>query len=86
MIHVIAEGVSQSLNSQNWKPIKVNRTVKAYSTTVSVSEGEIEVIHTNTSALLTAIIYGFANATSYGHPMGYHKLEKFTGIITSSIV
>jgi len=79
MIHMITGGVSQSMDSQQWEPIKFKKKIKAYATTVTISEGSIEIIHTHSSALMTAIVYGFANSASYGHSGGFFNLETFTG-------
>jgi len=80
MIHLITGGVSRSMNSQQWKSIVVNGTTKAYGVTTTISEGIIEIIHENTSAMMTAIVYGFANSASYGHSGGSYDLKKFTGL------
>ena len=71
-IYLTAGGENASLHSMNlsWIPVSVNDTHKAFVTRVNVPEGVLQIIHTNTSALITAIAYGFANRTAYGHPAG----------------
>lgn len=86
MIHLIAGGARKSMNSLQWKPIKRRGTIEAYTTTVSLSEGEVEIIHSNSLALLTATVYGFANSASYGHSGGSYNLERFTGKLYSANV
>jgi len=68
MIYLIAGGVNKSLNTQEWVPVKVNNVTEAYATKVNISEGVVEIIHANTSALMTTIVYGFVNDEGYGHP------------------
>ena len=70
MIYLISGGVNKSLYTQEWVPVKVNNVIEAYATKVTISEGVFEVIHTNTSALMTTIVYGFDNNVGYGHPGG----------------
>ena len=70
MIYLISGGVNKSLDTQGWVPVKVNNVTEAYATKVTVSEGVVEVIHTNASALMTTIVYGFTTEVGYGHPGG----------------
>jgi len=79
VIYLISGGVNKSLDTQEWVPVKVNNVIEAYATKVTISEGVVEVIHTNTSALMTTIVYGFAGGEGYGHPGGLclHKGELF---------
>jgi len=72
MIYLIAGGVNKSLDTQEWMPIKVNNVIEAYATKVTISEGVVGIIHTNASALMTTIVYGFARFTGYGHPGGFY--------------
>ncbi|XP_065904619.1 basement membrane-specific heparan sulfate proteoglycan core protein-like isoform X2 [Dysidea avara] len=74
MMYLISGGVNKSLDTQEWVPVKVNNVIEAYTTKVNISEGVVEIIHTNTSALMTTIVYGFAEYEGYGHPGGltYH--------------
>ena len=68
MIHLISGGRNISLNTQEWVPIKVGHTTEAYATQVTISEGVADITHVNEDALMTVVIYGFANQGSYGHP------------------
>jgi len=70
MIYLISGGINKSLDTQEWVPIKVNNLIAAYATKVTISEGVVEIIHTNTSALMTTVVFGFARAVGYGHPGG----------------
>ena len=45
---------------------------------MSITEGVVEIVHSNTSALMTITVYGFARHVGYGHPGG-RLLHKITG-------
>jgi len=71
------EGVTQSLHSQIWVPIFRNNVVDAYAAQVNMPYGVFEVTHSNKSALMTVVVYGFAKYLNtseknyfegYGHP------------------
>ena len=70
MIYLISGGVNKSLDTQEWVPVKVNNVIEAYATKVAISEGLIEITHTNASALMITSVYGFAREVGYGHPGG----------------
>jgi len=74
MIYLISGGVNKSLDTQKWVPIKINSGTEAYATKVTISEGVVEVIHSITSALMTTIVYGFAQAVGYGHLGGLQMI------------
>ena len=67
-IYVVSGGSKVSLSSQDWVPIKVNNVTKAYATQVTISEGVADIFHSDSAALMTVNVYGFANGDSYGHP------------------
>ena len=67
MIYLIAGGVSRSLVTQQWVPIQVNNTIEAYATQMSIPEGVAQVFHTNPSAQMMTIVYGFTRSDGYGH-------------------
>ena len=70
-ISLRAGGITNvSLESQEWVPIVVNNITKAYATQVAVPEGTVHITHANSSALMTAIAYGFTRSAGYGHPGG----------------
>ena len=71
MIYLIEGRGKKTLDTQEWVPIKVNNVTEAYATKVTISEGVAEIIHTNPSALMTTIVYGFARFKGYGHPGGF---------------
>jgi len=75
-IYLTSGGVKKSLQSQSWTAIRFNHAVEAYATQVSVSQGPIKLIHEMKGSLLSAIVYGFAYRTGYGHPGG---LKNFPG-------
>ena len=70
MIYLGSGGVNRLLTSQNWVPLQVDNVIVAYAAIVGVSEGTVQVMHSNTSALLTVVVYGFSAYNGYGHPGG----------------
>ena len=70
MMYLRTGGVNMSLESQDWVSIVVNNITEAYGTQVTVPAGVAQIVHANTSALMTAIVYGFAERNGYGHPAG----------------
>ena len=77
-IYMIGEGINQTLYTQYWTPVIVNNVNEAYITQVSIQEGVHKVLHTNTEALMTTMVYGFASYEGYGHPGGFRGA---TGIV-----
>ena len=79
LIYLTAGGKNISLHSMNisYTPISVNDSQKAIVIQVNVSEGVVQIIHANASALITAIAYGFANRTGYGHPAGLKLIGEY---------
>ena len=67
MISLIAGGVNISLSAQQWAPIQVNGTTVAYTTQMNIPEGPAEVLHSNSTAKLMVIVYGFSRYDGYGH-------------------
>ena len=72
MIYLIAGGVYRSLDTQQWVPIQVNNIIEAYATQVNISEGVTQIFHTNASAQMMTIVYGFNYYDAYGHIGGLH--------------
>ena len=72
MIYLIAGGVDRSLDTQQWVPIEVNNITEAYATQVNISEGVTQIFHTDTSAQMMTIVYGFNAGDAYGHIGGLH--------------
>ena len=72
MIYLIAGGVNRSLVTQQWVPIQVNNTIEAYATQINIPEGVAQIIHTNESAQMMTIVYGFTRRNAYGHIGGVH--------------
>ena len=79
-----ARGLTQSLSSNNWVPVRRNGVVEAYTTQVNITtlvnitHSVFEVTHSNKTALMSVIVYGFITPRAYGHP-GWIKSE-FNGI------
>ena len=72
MIYLIAGGVNRSLVTQQWVPIQVNNITEAYATQVNILEGVTHIFHTDTSAEMMTIVYGFNTADAYGHVGGLY--------------
>ena len=72
MIYLIAEGVNRSLDKQQCVPIEVNNITEAYATQVNISEGVTQIFHTDASAQMMTIVYGFNTYDAYGHIGGLH--------------
>lgn len=77
LMFLIVNGENVSLESQDWVPIKVNNITKVYATRIAIREGVAQLFHLNTNASMTAIVYGFAERKSYGHPAGLKLIGKF---------
>lgn len=78
MIYLTMRGSSIQLNSVRWVPIRVNNVVEAYAAQMEISEGVARLFHTNTGALLSMVVYGFAPYDSYGH-QGLGVLNPMSG-------
>ena len=70
-IYLTTGGLKRSLNTQEWTPFRVNNIVEAYATKVAVSQGVVEIIHTDVTALMTTMVYGVAARNGYMHPGGF---------------
>jgi len=79
MIYLISGGVNRSLDTHQWVPIMVNNVTEAYSVQVMISVGATKVVHQNTNARLSQIVYGFGLFEGYGHPGGYNIFGTTTG-------
>ena len=79
MIYLIARGKNASLQSLNLSPVQiiVNGSRKAFAMQVNVSEGMVQLVHTDHSALITAMSYGFSSAAGYGHPGGLKLIGSY---------
>ena len=75
MIYLIAGGANRSLATQQWVPIQVNNTIEAYATQVTIPEGVAQVFHTDSSAQMMTIVYGFSTHDGYGHIGGIGTTE-----------
>ena len=84
MIYLISGGENRSLETNQWTPLLINDVTEAYTTQSRVTTGVIEVIHSNTEALMTTISYGFGDFLGYGHPGGNDIAEMFSGCYTLS--
>ena len=70
-IYVVTGGSKRALNKQKWRPFIVNNITEAYSTKLPVLHGVVEIVHTDITALMTAIVYGVAARNGYMHPGGF---------------
>ena len=70
-IYLTTGGSKRSLNTEEWTPFRVNNIVEAYATKVAVSQGVVEIIHTDVTALMTTMVYGVAARNGYMHPGGF---------------
>lgn len=70
MIYLRTGELNMSLEAHNWVPIVVDNITESYATRINISEGTSQIVHANSSALMTAIVYGFAEQNGYGHPAG----------------
>ena len=75
MIYLIAVGANNSLDTEQWAPIQVNNITEAYAAQLTIPEGVVQVFHTNASAQMMTIMYGFDFIDSYGHigGLGIHN-------------
>jgi len=71
MIYLTAEGVKRSLDTQQWIPIQVNHTIEAYATQVNILEGVTKIFHSDTTAQMMVIVYGFGIYDGYGCVGGF---------------
>ena len=92
LMYLSVGGKNQSMERYNWTPITVDNSTKAYAALVplNVVEGMFEIVHTNMSALMSAVVYGFyvksinKNGRSinfeegYGHPAGFNLIQKYS--------
>ena len=69
MIYLLSGGVNRSLENDLWVPIIVNNVSEAYCIELELTDGFAEVAHSTSSSLLSAVTYGFATASGYGHPV-----------------
>ena len=67
---ITTNGFKYSLKSKEWTPIRVSNTIEAYATKVHVLQGVVEIIHTNVTALMTALVYGIDQRNGYIHSGG----------------
>jgi len=75
MMYWITRGVKRSMQSQSWNAIKFNQVTEAYCTQLSVSEGQVEIFHTASNALISAVVYGFSTYKGYGHTGTFKKFS-----------
>ena len=81
IIYLTEGKISRSLNTQHWVPITVNNVIEAYITQVNITEGVVEIVHSNSAALMTTIVYGFAYFHGYGHPGGLNFFKTISGYV-----
>ena len=81
IIYLTEGKISRSLNTQHWVPITVNDVIEAYITQVNITEGVVEIVHSNLAALMTTIVYGFTRPHGYGHPGGLNFFKIISGYV-----
>ena len=64
------DGAKRSLSTPIWTPIRVNSVVEVYPTKVAILPGVVEIVHANSAALMTTLVYGIADRIGYIHPGG----------------
>ena len=72
MIFLMSRGVNKSLVTRRWVPIRVNNTIKAHGLIMSIPEGTAQLFHTDESAQMMTIVYGFNSHDGYGHVGGIY--------------
>ena len=93
-IYLKTSSINKSLESYNWVPITVDNTTEAYAAQVylEATDEVFQITHFNTSALMSAIIYGFLinpfhlhpnSRGGYGHPAGLNFVKKILGKFVS---
>ena len=78
MMYLRTGGMNISLELQDWIPIVVNNITEAYAAQITV-EGATHISHLNSTALLTAVVYGFTPSRGYGHPGGLNQNRLYSG-------
>ena len=88
LIYLNAGGINQTLTSYSWVPIVVDGITEAYGTQIklNIDDEMFQITHSNPSALMSAIVYGFNLQTDttntnrkvgYGHPTGLSILKGY---------
>ena len=87
-IYLKTSSINKTLESYNWVPITVDNTTEAYAAQVylEATDEVFQITHFNTSALMSAIIYGFLidpyykySRGGYGHPAGLNIIKRNFG-------
>ena len=87
-IYLKTSSINKSLESYNWVPITVDNTIEAYAAQVylKATDEVFQITHFNSSALMSAIIYGFLidphykySRGGYGHPAGLNFAKRISG-------
>ena len=91
LIYLNAGRTSQTLTSYSWVPIVVDGNTEAYAAQIKldIDDEMFQITHSNSSALMSAIVYGFNLQTDttnpnrkvgYGHPTGLSILNKHSSV------
>lgn len=80
MMHLVNGNINKSVDT-SWVPFKANNKTEAYGTQMVISKGVSKVIHRNSAALMTIIVYGFSRryVEGYGHPGGFYIAKHLSG-------
>ena len=79
MIYIKVGSVRQSLDVFTWVPIKVNNITEAYVLRLNISEGVAELVHTDPTASMAAMVYGFGWYEGYGHAFDLGVPKNYIG-------
>ena len=71
-IYLVADGNDTSLDTIEWRPISNGNIIEAFGTQVNVTNGVVEIFHTNEEALMTVMVYGFLSRGTYGTAVYSH--------------
>ena len=77
MIYLTVGGANRSLDTQQWVPIRVNNTIEAYATQITISRGTARIFHANAEAQMMTFVYGFDRRDGYGHFGGIHITQGY---------
>ena len=91
LIYLNAGGINQTLTSYSWVPIVVDGIIEAYAAQIklNIDDEMFQITHSNPSALMSAIPYGFNLQTNtsnpnrkvgYGHPTGLSILKGYSSM------
>ena len=80
-IYVADRSANHSPNTSYWIPIRANNVTEVYGIQIALTQGVVEVFHSDPAAMMTVVAYGFTGKfpEGYGHPGGLCKTNKLSG-------